>query len=467
MLASASVASSNSWAYAPIAPVVLLANRPYTVAVNVNYAYNHVSRPLPISNADITINRSCYNGTTAEPCGLAGAVISTTEIFGLADVKYYPLADTGGQRPGFYQALAPAALHGTDVVNPSGTTYNMGYELRPERSIIVTHLGGRFPFASAGSTVRLYRRAGGAVLASATVVGSSNGWSYAELAAPVTLAAGQIYSVAVFLPSHHDHYNHAMPIHTASNRDVTVTRGCSISWTSAPASTPITDPCGAGGIASTTRVYGIADLKYAPAQPQVDNHMYTSAGASPCTFPGAIGDVFPGGMVGCKASTTWYDANQAAWCGPGYHVCTSTEWELRRGNIVPTHNYWLGDWLGYAGTGSRNCSATYPGNACSYPMRICRATQADAEGNSCNWTGCGLSTTTPGDFFGGCEGNPTAGVLCCASGGAGLCLDAYDPTFSASGFSQLTSQQCTYENGNPSYDNMQWVLYDWALQTLL
>src|SRR5262249_51306916 len=74
MLASASVTSNDAWAYAPIAPVVLLANHVYTVAVYLNYQYNYVDFfAMPISNADITINQSCHNTTTAEPCGLAGA----------------------------------------------------------------------------------------------------------------------------------------------------------------------------------------------------------------------------------------------------------------------------------------------------------------------------------------------------------------------------------------------------------
>jgi hypothetical protein len=34
--------------------------------------------------------------------------------------------------------------------------------------------------------------------------------------------------------------------------------------------------------------------------------------------------------------------------------------------------------------------------------------------NECNWHRCGLNASTPVRHFGGCEGNTTAGTLCCA-----------------------------------------------------
>jgi hypothetical protein len=37
----------------------------------------------------------------------------------------------------------------------------------------------------------------------------------------------------------------------------------------------------------------------------------------------------------------------------------------------------------------------------------------DPLGNECNWHRCGLNASTPVQYFGGCEGNTTAGTLCC------------------------------------------------------
>jgi len=41
----------------------------------------------------------------------------------------------------------------------------------------------------------------------------------------------------------------------------------------------------------------------------------------------------------------------------------------------------------------------------------------DPLGNTCNWYNCGLDTSSPNEFFGGCSGNFTAGTLCCPKQG--------------------------------------------------
>jgi hypothetical protein len=46
-------------------------------------------------------------------------------------------------------------------------------------------------------------------------------------------------------------------------------------------------------------------------------------------------------------------------------------------------------------------------------MRVCTPNGFDAEGNTCNWTHCGLDANTPDQFFGGCVSN--AGTLCAPS----------------------------------------------------
>lgn len=123
---------------------------------------------------------------------------------------------------------------------------------------------------------------------------------------------------------------------------------------------------------------------------------------------------FASNMAGCAGSVTW--ADRASLCNEGYHVCTAQEWVSRRNGAVPGHNYWTNDDLKYSGSGSGNCSASVTtGSSCgANPMRVCSPTQADPEGNNCNWTSCGLDSTTS-TYFGGCAGNTSAGTLCCSN----------------------------------------------------
>ena len=117
-------------------------------------------------------------------------------------------------------------------------------------------------------------------------------------------------------------------------------------------------------------------------------------------------------MAGCAGSVAW--ADRASLCNQGYHVCSAQEWVSRRGSAVPGHNYWTNDDLKYSGSGANSCTASVStGTSCgANPMRVCSPTQADPEGNQCNWTGCGLDSTSS-TYFGGCLGNTTAGTLCC------------------------------------------------------
>lgn len=80
---------------------------------------------------------------------------------------------------------------------------------------------------------------------------------------------------------------------------------------------------------------------------------------------------------------------------------------------APTHNYWTSDALKYSGTGPFNCAvSTTSGFPCgaNQPMHLCTASGDDPEGNHCNWTHCGLNSTMPDAFFGGC--GATAGTVC-------------------------------------------------------
>jgi hypothetical protein len=146
-----------------------------------------------------------------------------------------------------------------------------------------------------------------------------------------------------------------------------------------------------------------ADL---PSDPGFDEGVYGCA-------DGTVEQTFPNGAVGCSGAVSWPARNSL--CANGGRVCTAAEWAALGGSVAPTHNYWTDDNLLWSGGGSGSCTASdTTGNACTTnePMRVCTSSGSDPEGNACNWTGCGLDSTT-NEFFGGCDGNATAGALCC------------------------------------------------------
>jgi len=129
---------------------------------------------------------------------------------------------------------------------------------------------------------------------------------------------------------------------------------------------------------------------------------------------GTEDQTFDGTMRGCKGHVSF--SSRATLCNTGYRVCTAQEWMANRGTTKPTHIYWTNDVL-YANSGSSSSCAvrmTPPWTWCdaSTPMRVCSG-HSDAEGNACNWINCGYLTQSPNHYFGGCQGNWTAGALCC------------------------------------------------------
>jgi hypothetical protein len=139
--------------------------------------------------------------------------------------------------------------------------------------------------------------------------------------------------------------------------------------------------------------------------------------SGPCAT-GWISDVFGNAMAGCGGAVPWL--NRADLCAPGYQVATANEWVTWRSGMMPGQDYWTDDNLNFSGSGSSSCGAIFPpaGSACNQdqPMRVCSGTGADFSGNVCNWANCGLSGTSPNQFFGGCDGNATAGTLCIKRG---------------------------------------------------
>jgi len=134
-----------------------------------------------------------------------------------------------------------------------------------------------------------------------------------------------------------------------------------------------------------------------------------------CATNARVGDVFGPKMVGCVARVSF--AERGTVCPAGSRVCSAQEWVDRRGAGVPTFNYWTDDDLRFAGVDGNCTASTTKGTLCGRftptPMRVC-GKRTDPVGNSCRWLGCGFGKNEqPSRYFGGCEGNTSAGALCC------------------------------------------------------
>ena len=148
------------------------------------------------------------------------------------------------------------------------------------------------------------------------------------------------------------------------------------------------------------------------------NATCTGTGSSVCAGSAVASQDFGGTMVGCAGTVTY--ANRVSLCALGARVCTSQDWVARHGATAPSYNYWVDDSLMYYTGQSGYCAASassggYTWGACSgydTPLRVC-AGYTDTLGNQCNWIGCGLGGKSPTEYFGGCNGNTTAGALCC------------------------------------------------------
>jgi hypothetical protein len=146
-------------------------------------------------------------------------------------------------------------------------SYTMGYAFTPSQVITVTSLGGYF---NGTRTVYLYDRTTGAVLASATVT-AANSWAYAPIT-PVTLTKLMPYSVAVDLAGSGGAYRTSMSSLPSVAAAATIDGSCYRYASTA-------EPCATSGLIAGTN-YGMADLKYVPAQPlyqPTDGTLYTDA----------------------------------------------------------------------------------------------------------------------------------------------------------------------------------------------
>ncbi|XYH93715.1 serine hydrolase [Sorangium sp. So ce1128] len=138
-------------------------------------------------------------------------------------------------------------------------------------------------------------------------------------------------------------------------------------------------------------------------------------------------------MFGCAGSVPYTQASSL--CKAGYHVCSAAEFASNNEYTgatgvenaeAPMDHYWTSNNLKYSGTSSGSCSASTAPTATSCttnePMRVCSPSATwdpveraykDTQGNHCNWINCGYDGSTSNRYFGGCNGNTTAGTLCC------------------------------------------------------
>src|SRR5436305_1860987 len=94
VLASASVTSSNGWAYISITPVTLAAGTAYSVAVSTVASYSPGGGPsrsglssMPSALADASVDGTCYRpANTGEPCAYSGLIAGVD--YGMADLQY-------------------------------------------------------------------------------------------------------------------------------------------------------------------------------------------------------------------------------------------------------------------------------------------------------------------------------------------------------------------------------------------
>jgi hypothetical protein len=157
-------------------------------------------------------------------------------------------------------------------------------------------------------------------------------------------------------------------------------------------------------------------LTWTDLPPTGDTFFYEVTGSG-CA-DGTVEQVFSPLMQGCAGAIQY--AMRGTPCAPGCHVCSAPEWVANRNSTVPTYDYWSADNLGYASNGiSGSCAVAISGPlfcqsaGFTGPMLVCTPSQPDGMGNRCGLINCGLNTTTPNQYFGGCPLNNTAGAICC------------------------------------------------------
>jgi len=129
----------------------------------------------------------------------------------------------------------------------------MGYHFTPQVNGQVTALGGYF---NGTKTVKLFNKATGTLLASASVTGA-NVWAYTSIT-PITVMAGTTYTVAVYLAGSGGSYRYSLsPTFPRTFGDIRIEGSTYVSTATSQISVPT-------NIIATT-MYGQADIQFVPA----------------------------------------------------------------------------------------------------------------------------------------------------------------------------------------------------------
>jgi hypothetical protein len=198
------------------------------------------------------------------------------------------------------------------------------------------------------------------------------------------------------------------------------------------------------------------DVDAAPAKKYcASDSLIVDAGPDADAIAPATPQQFDTTMAGCPGVVEFQD--RATLCAASCTPCSAQDWILHHGNAAPAYDYWTNDNLGYEGEYDQGFACTanpFPADAAApgpdtcteftladggvglSPMRVCvdhlenpfGETLSDSLGNACNWSKCAYETdlSVPTvvdagpdaappvfDHMGGCDGNLTAGTLCC------------------------------------------------------
>lgn len=141
------------------------------------------------------------------------------------------------------------------LAGPTASNFAMGYRFTPSVDGRITELGAYFGPAATQRTVKLIDHATSAVLGSVQVTGDATGFVYTALGAPIDVTAGTKYIVAVYLAGA-NRYQRGSVSFPDTFGDVTI-EACMYVATGDDTGTPSTSV--------TTIMYGMADVKFVPA----------------------------------------------------------------------------------------------------------------------------------------------------------------------------------------------------------
>jgi len=166
--------------------------------------------------------------------------------------------------------------------------YAMGYHFTPLINGQVTGVGGYF---NGTKTVKLFNKATGALLATATV-SAANTWAYTAIT-PVNVTAGTTYTIAVYLVGSGASYRSSLsPALPRTFGDIRIESSTYVSTSTTPAAIPT-------NIVPFT-MYGQADIQFVPGATPPDTTPPTINSVSPQPSP----SLYAGDTLTISASVT-------------------------------------------------------------------------------------------------------------------------------------------------------------------